>query len=252
MPALLPDLLPDLAALLWPTECVSCGAADRDCCDACLAELRVHGDVLSGSIDRWPVYAAGTYTGPLRAVLIACKHHGQTGFARELGEQLRGPLRVALHLCQRTAPGRAMPLLVPAPSRPARVRQRGFQHVETMIAAAVRGARLDGVPLPEARQVRALRALPGRVGQVGLTPTQRLHNARQVAVRRGATHRIRGRDVVLVDDIVTTGATSLAACEALQHAGARVVAVASVCTVESRIGSGKQVFNNHRDTRGIV
>lgn len=244
-------LVLDLAALLWPTSCVACGAPDRDCCDRCLAVLRASCGRVGcvplpvrppqaparpgASVLPWRpgrpappggtgtprrAFVAGPYTGPLRALLVACKHGGRTGFARLLGAHLRSPLEAAL----RCARGPAPPLLVAVPSRPAKVRERGYRHLELVLHAA--GARAPRFGL------RALRTLPGRTGQVGLDAEARWRNAERIAVRRSAVRRLAGREVVLVDDVVTTGATAAAACAELSAAGAEVVAVIALCGVE--------------------
>lgn len=238
--ASLAELGRDLLALLWPTRCAVCGAPDRDCCAACLAELR-----LGVGAHRWvaaPVgivaCVAGPYAEPQRALLLACKHGGRTVFAARLGELLGPPLREALGRARGPAP----PLLVVAPSRSARVRERGFQHVELIVRAAVRGGAAVATRRGSGSAGRAtarivsgaLRALPGRTAQAGLDPAARLRNAELVAVRRRARARLAGREVVLVDDVVTTGATAAACCRVLAAAGADVVAVVALCAVERR------------------
>ncbi|MFD5599159.1 phosphoribosyltransferase family protein [Leucobacter sp. NPDC058333] len=74
---------------------------------------------------------------------------------------------------------------------------------------------------------------------MGLTPAERERNAHHVAVRRSAIGRVRDRRVVLVDDIITTGASVRAARSALELAGAKVVAVVALCAAERRDALGE-------------
>lgn len=250
----------DLAALVWPTSCVSCGAADRDCCSDCRAQVRgaqvpaIWVDAPAGVT----VCAASWYSGALREMLVACKHQGRTGFARELGVRLRTPLRAVLS-------GRTGAVyVVTAPSRAARVRERGYRHVDLIVQRAIRRWVIDGEGLsdapvpsvsspppppssppssPSSRPLlspsvrllpRALRALPGRSGQVGLDAQARAENAALITTGRAARYRLRGAQVVLVDDIVTTGATVAAAKHELEAAGAEVLGIVALCAVERR------------------
>lgn len=217
-----------LLGLIWPTRCVACGVPDVECCAECRAQLRLaEGRVLRARTTAGvPVYVAGPYAGPPRALLLACKHGGRTVFARQLGALLRAPLRDAL----RNAHGRTPPVLVAAPSRASRVRARGFRHVELIARAALRGWG-PGSPRPRLLP-GVLRALPGRRAQVGLDAAARRRNAARVAVRRAARPILWHREVILVDDIVTTGATVDGACRALEGAGARVIGVVALCLVE--------------------
>ena len=215
------DLTLDLAALVWPTECVSCAAPDRDCCASCLGELRRTTPVRPLSLGV-PAFVFGPYEGPCRALLVAFKHDNRFGFRRTLGALLRGPLTAGLSLA-RSAQG---PLIVTVPSRPSRVRRRGYRHVDVLARMAMRGTTL--------RTCRALRTTRGRVGQVGLGSEGRALNAARIAVRRAFGAKVRGREVVLVDDIVTTGATVFAAREALENAGATVIAIVALCVAERR------------------
>lgn len=276
------DVWLDLLALLWPTECVGCGAPDRDLCDACgaaLARQAASTPMLCGSVPEGagaagtarppptvPLFAAAPYAGVPRELLIALKHAGRVGFARRLGPLLARPLSEALAAAEAYAgdegsAGRAAsadrsvsadrsacaPLILCVPSRSARVRQRGYRHVEEILRHTLRhlrsgrgatgGERAGGTStallLPR-RPLRALRPLAGRTGQVGLTTSQRVRNAQRIAVRSAARGRLSGRRVVIVDDVVTTGATIAAACEAVREAGAEVVAAVAICRVERR------------------
>lgn len=213
-------LLADLAALVWPVACVGCGHPNRELCGECRNAIQVATplslEVASSPI---PVYARGKYSGVLRRLLVGYKHEMRTGFARPLGEEFAHPLRAAMS--HAVVP----PLVISAPSRGASVRHRGFHHVDAVMRIA-----LHGVPDP-ATAVRALRSTRGRRGQVGLEATDREINARRIAVRSGFHSRIQGREVILVDDIFTTGATMRAAHTVLEKAGARVIAAAVVASV---------------------
>ncbi|MBL3698905.1 ComF family protein [Leucobacter luti] len=222
---ILHELLLDLLALLWPTECVGCGAADRECCASCLRALRAARPGHPPQLGT-PCFARAEYAGVMRAVLVALKHGGRVRFARELGAQLSVPLHAARAQCGAARP----PVIVPAPSRPASVRRRGFRHVELLVAAALRAQRRRGSPMPTV--LRALRTTRGRRGQVGLGPAERARNAGLLGLRRTARAALRGREVILVDDVLTTGATVLAARDTLTAAGARVVAIVVLCVAE--------------------
>jgi predicted amidophosphoribosyltransferase len=210
---LLRELRLDLLALVWPTACVCCGEPDRDCCLPCLVELQRAAPLLHPSLGV-PCAVRGGYDGPLRALLVALKHEGRTGFARELGPELRRPLLAALELCAGPGP----PVIVTAPSRRSRVRQRGYRHLDLLLDVAMRGERRPG---------------GGARGRAHRIAALRVHAAR-IAVRRSAGAVLRGREVILVDDVITTGATVLAARSALENAGARVVAVVALCAAERR------------------
>lgn len=210
----------DLAALVWPVACAGCGVSDRELCAHCrsvLADARPL--TLTSALAPVPVYARGPYNGVLRATIVAYKHGGRTGLARPLGAQFTYPLRLALRHAG------AAPLIVAAPSRAATVRRRGFRPVETLLTAALR---VDPGPTTP---VRALTATRGRRGQVGLDALARDQNAARIAVRASQRELLRGRDVVVIDDIMTTGATVRAACAVLAAEGARVTAVAVLAVV---------------------
>ena len=243
------DFMLDALALLWPVACVACGVADRELCAACRAALHAQRtkviDVRAPSGVR--VRAAGAYEDPVRAVLLAYKHQGMTGLAKPLAGRLIEPLlRAAAGECSmadswmagqqaRRLEARAPEVvLIAAPSRRARVRERGYHHIELLVSALLRELRSRGVAAGFRAFPHALRTGRGRTAQVGLTAVERERNAARVTVRARARSELAGASVVLIDDVVTTGATARAAIEALDSAGARVLGTVALCVVRRR------------------
>jgi predicted amidophosphoribosyltransferase len=168
-----------------------------------------------------PVVAAGEYGGALRSALLAYKERGQRALAGPLAAYLSDAVDVGhRQFCQRGEPA---PLLVPVPSSRSAARQRGGDHLLRLVAEVAPQNGLDVLP--------ALR-LPGRGrDSAGLSAAQRSANL---------THRMRAipvlsdRPVLIVDDIVTTGATLTEASRALQAAGWRVSGAAVIAATKLR------------------
>jgi predicted amidophosphoribosyltransferase len=166
-----------------------------------------------------PVYALADYSGPARRAVLAYKERGR----RELAGVLGGLLAAALPRLPELAPGQT-PVLVPVPSRPAGARVRGGQHMLRVAARCV--ARLSdhgraAVVHPVLRMDRRVR------DSAGLGAAERLANLAG-RLRYVPSAAVRG-PVVLLDDVVTTGATAAACCAELARAGLTVASVLA-CT----------------------
>lgn len=200
--------------LVLPLQCGGCGAVTTRWCDACAAELAVKDDEPHLATPRLdpgvPVFSLGRYAGARRAAVVAVKEHGRA----DLIEPLAGALRTGLtHLSEWGIVD--VPLtVVPAPTRRWAARRRGGDPVTRMARAAT--ADLSGVSV-----VTALRTRPLVADSVGLSGSDRQRNlAGRVKVAQSVTG-----DVLVVDDIVTTGATAGESVRVLHAIGARVVAV---------------------------
>lgn len=218
-----PGVLADLLDLVLPRDCAGCGERGRTLCERCSLVLRgapsVHRPTPApAGLPR--VTAAGAYDGVLRALLLAHKERGRTALARPLGGALAAA--AAAH-----GPGL---LLVPVPSARAAVRQRGHDHARRLAAAAARelGRRSAALLVP-ARTV---------ADQAGLSAGDRAANL-SGALR--ARRRLDGLPVLVVDDVVTTGATLAEAARALRAAGADVRGAAVVAATLRRAPSGRVV-----------
>lgn len=196
----------EAVAVLWPRACAGCGASDAAVCGACRAALA--GPLVRERLGGLPLVAAAHYGGAARAIVRAAKEHGGGAEAAALAAGLARALAAA--------PGGDEAVVVRVPSSREGLRRRGFDPVRLVLRRA-------GVAAPALRRV-------GREGtQKGRAAGERRAAARgSLAVPAVLARRLRGREVVVVDDVVTTGATALEAVRALRAAGARPVAIAAV------------------------
>jgi ComF family protein len=141
----------------------------------------------------------------LRAAIHALKYRGKRRLAARLADELLAVAGVRDLLS-------ADAVLVPVPLHPRRRRQRGFN--QSALLARALGAR-TGLPV-----VEALRRRRDTDAQTGLSAAARRANVRGAFVARVPPALLRGRPVVMVDDVVTTGATATACARALAGAGA--------------------------------
>ncbi|MGL4256646.1 MAG: ComF family protein [Microbacterium sp.] len=218
--------LSDALALVLPVVCAGCGAPDASLCEECAAALRPSP---ARRIIRPPggpveVWSGLPFDGVAARVVRAIKEDGRTPLARPLAPAVRAAFdRVAV----------AGAVVVPLPTSRAAYRRRGFRVPDLLAARA-------GLP------VTRLLTIARRTGdQRGLARDARRANVALSLVSRPAA----GRRVVVLDDVVTTGASLEEAVRALRDAGADVVgAVTAAATALRANGRGTpgDAFETHR------
>lgn len=200
--------------LVLPLECGGCRTSSTRWCDACAAALLVQADephVVAPRVDPGvPVFALGRYAGPRRQAVVALKEHGRV----DLVGPLARPLALGIHrLAVWGVVG--LPLtVVPAPTRRWAARRRGGDPVARLAVAATAGH-------PQITVVQGLRTIGRARDSVGLSTGARERN---IAGRVRPLSRPDG-EVLLVDDVVTTGATAREAVRVLRDEGASISAV---------------------------
>lgn len=212
------DRLLDVAL---PAACAGCGIEGDPVCDACLPAIRSRTGLPAGTplgLGEGPpdpllqLEWCSPFAGVTRRALHALKYAGERRLAVPLGLAIAARWERA---------GRGGDLLVPVPVHEGRRRERGYDQAALLATAAAASL---GLPwLPAAARTRATDP------QYRLDRRHRASNvARAFAPVPRAAPRLHGRWVVLVDDVVTTGATLTACADALLAAGAAAVSAVTV------------------------
>lgn len=210
-------LLQDLLDLVLPRSCAGCDAGGPVLCAACRQVLAgpptgfVRPQPCPAGLP--PIVAALPYEGVAAALLLGHKERGRLHLTRPLGVTLASAARLLA-----TGPV----LLCPVPSAPAAVRARGHDHAWRLTSAT---ARALAVPA-----TRLLLPTRGVADQAGLSTAARAANLAGALRARPPTTTLR---VIVVDDVITTGATLVEATRALRAAG-HDVAGAAVLAATSR------------------
>jgi ComF family protein len=204
-----------LALQIKPPRCSSCGLPFQNFEDA--------PDHLCGNcILQMPSYSGarsfGYYTAELSRTVQELKFHGRRNLAG-----LLAPLMTAAFY---ESWGREdFDLIVPVPLHPRRRRERGYNQSELLARSL---ARQIAIPF-----LRALVRVRATLPQVGLTDTERRENVRK-AFRCAYPQRVSGKRILLIDDVMTTGATVASAAQTLLECSALRVSVLTI----ARVGKG--------------
>ncbi|MGH2494113.1 MAG: ComF family protein [Ktedonobacteraceae bacterium] len=213
--------------LLYPPQCAGCQRNGYVLCSACLAQIRPLTSIcqrcstplsaggMCASCQSSPLKLSGlravsAYQEPLRSFIHALKYDGNTRLAQPLGGLLVQAYRAAGSI---RADG-----LVPVPLHSERYRRRGYNHAALLAQVC---AAQTGIPLFENMLVRHRATL----AQVGLKPRERQQNVLGAfsCAPEFLGGQLRGRAILLIDDVSTTASTLEACAAPLFAAGATSV-----------------------------
>jgi ComF family protein len=167
--------------------------------------------------------AFGNYAGELRELLHLLKYEQVRPAADVLGRCLAAAIQQL-----RPAFDQTPPLVVPVPLHARKRRERGFNQTELIGRSAIKHLAAQGMPLEIS--TRLLKRQRATSSQTGLTRHQRRANLRG-AFTLGHRDAIRERDILVVDDVYTTGTTISECARLLVRGGAKRVFVATVARV---------------------
>jgi ComF family protein len=223
--ATIPNRLLDLA---FPARCPGCGREGPPICGGCARALDARLELPAGVAIGLPsdipapllqLEWCAPFSGMVRRTLHELKYGGETRLATPLGEAIARRWR-------RAAAGGDV--LVPVPVHVERARRRGYDQAELLAGAAATALGLPCASILERRRATT--------AQFDLDRRSRLSNVRGAFRLRsgpagGAStpnRRLAGQWIVLIDDVVTTGATLSACAEPLLEAGAIGVSAITV------------------------
>ena len=170
-------------------------------------------------------YCFGAYEGTLRELIHLYKYSGVRTLSQPLGDLLAAALPLDL----------GFDAVTPVPLHWRRQWQRGFNQSELLSRAI---AHRRGIPV-----VRALRRSRATQTQAGLSNTGRRHNVAAAFRCARAAKKLKGRRVLLIDDVMTTGSTAAACARTLKQAGAAKVVLLTVARVDRRFEAGAERTN---------
>jgi len=239
----------DARDLIFPPHCPGCGGhldpeAGAALCPTCHRDLPLPGEPLCagcgiavatasatfcpscrGRCDMDAVVFAAPYAGTAKELVHRFKYQADFAAGHFLAHALADRVAAAL-------PG-GVDLLVPVPLHRRRLADRGFNQA-ALLAREI--ARRLGLPVAAA----ALRRATNTRTLAGLHPEERSRELRDAFMVRHA-EQVAGRRVLLVDDVLTTGATAAGCCRALKDTGAAWVGVAVAARVLLPLRRGEVV-----------
>lgn len=220
-------MLEDLIDIIFPASCLACGEKPKPICERCIP-------VFGAPVTEGNLYFASELNLELGAVLSALKDKNRTALLPVLARGLQPCLQLAIAELQPE-------LLVCPPSSKAQYRKRGFNPALEIFSRANR----SGLAITD----RLLKFDRQPKDQRGLSKSERHLNTQNLFIAQ----RI-GARVMLVDDVLTTGSTLMAATVALQQAGAKIV---GSCVLARRLElfgheneNGRSLFRYQRLTGG--
>lgn len=218
----LAGLTADLVDLVIPRECLGCARGGRSLCDTCrdgAIDVR-RRDPIPRPAGLPPCYSAAGYDGVVRDAIIAHKERGDWSLTEPLGVLLAAALSEAIGQLRQVT-------VVPIPTSRAAIRARGDDSVVLVARSAARHLRAQGVGVDV---VHGLREARRRRDQSGLGSRDRAANLHGAYARRGAAPL--RQPVIVVDDIVTTGATL---AEGIRAIGVPSPAVVTIAATQRRM-----------------
>lgn len=212
-----------LLDLLIPARCASCGKPGAPCCAACQTAWGSLSEIARGPTSGLvPVYALARYADEARRLILAYKERGRRDLAPFLGRAVAEALEALPHPHPHPDTERC---LVPVPSRRHASRVRGGPHLQRLAEECAKALAEKGIP---AAVAPALKLRPGVRDAARLTRAERAANldGRVRLVPDAAPPR--GAPVILLDDVITTGATAAACTRILDASGIHVFAVVAL------------------------
>jgi competence protein ComFC len=202
--------------LLYPPRCALCGRVDIPLCQSCQNQLAAlpHIPITAEMAPLAGIAATMTHTGLLRQSVHALKYNQGTVLAEPLG------IRLAQRLMELQWP---VDLIVPVPLSNERLAERGFNQSQLLANELSRNI---VIPCMQAALTRTRTTR----SQVGLNAAQRQANV--AAAFQGDPARLASKTVLVIDDVLTTGATLAACAQAALDAGAVAVYGLTLCRAE--------------------
>lgn len=223
--------------IVLPRGCAGCDAPDEVLCAACMRLLhkppRCQSMEMRGDQEAVAVWSCAAYRGRVRRAILAWKDHDDVELDSLFGACMAS---LALHddmrsLIQQALSSASEPVLViPAPSSRRSLARRGRKHLMPLVQAVSMALETDKVP-SQCYDALVMRGVRSKSVQSHSRSARARRVQGHMNLRRGMS--VSGRCVVLVDDIITSGATLRQCAKVIEDSGGRVLAAMTLaCAVQ--------------------
>lgn len=226
-------ILSRMLDLIFPARCAGCGRGGSYLCAVCLS----NSPIAERETERW-VFSLFDYRHPaIKKALWLLKYKNKTGLAASFAEALSGKIQEEL-ADMAVMENFLDPILIPIPLSRKRHKERGYNQAELICREILRLSKINHLSPPSAPLSLTRRGVGGEVftliNNILIKPKETEHQAR-IENRRERLKNIVGsfavqnaelvknRNIILIDDITTTGATLSEARKVLRQAGARKI-----------------------------
>jgi predicted amidophosphoribosyltransferase len=214
--------LRSLRSLVFPPACLGCGESGTNICARCRKLFTI--SPTRSYLDQLPLFITARYQERTAGIVLAAKEAGNANAKAALAGALLGPLE---QLLNSSVAGKVA--LLPMPSRASANRRRGCDH-GAKLATAVCDLLAPDWPTVQISVIPIFRHNRRVKDQTGLTPKERGENLLQAfSLDPEQFLRLPGQDLVLLDDVITTGATVREGVRALKLANLAPLAVIAAC-----------------------
>lgn len=224
----IPAAVLDAWSVISPVTCAGCGADDRALCASCRASLTARPHLHLVESSSLAITTALDYEGCVQRAVIAYKEQSRTDIARVLAAALREAIIAAVRVTRESGPDNGWPRergpieLVAIPSNRRSLRARGYEPVPLLLSKT--GLPRAAPVLLRARATLSQKTLDRESRHTNLTLSLR------------ARHPLDGRRFLLIDDVVTTGATLSEAMRAISDASGIVIGAATLAATPRKFG----------------
>lgn len=203
-----------LINLLFPQHCLTCKTKlhpeyNKPVCQKCWGKIKMASPAVF-RFNRFGIrrlYAACDYEGIIRECVHKFKYNGEIGLAKTLGELL-------CDFAAKNVDFKKIDYIVPVPLHPVKMRQRGYNQAQLLAEVVSQEFKI--------KLLKVLKRKKYTAAQAGLNKLGRLKNVRK-AFSVKETGKIKGKRILLIDDVYTTGATSNACAKLMLNKGAEHV-----------------------------
>ena len=203
----------EFCQLLFPTRCFGCNVIGLPICAKCRREWHPH--YYSTQIAKLQIHSGVMYSPIASKIILAAKENGLAGADTLVIDSIIHVLSVARFDDHNIR-------LVPIPSSPSARRRRGRSFIVDITSKI---GRQLGIPVSDSLEL--CRKVVDQSGLDAATRAENMHGA--FALKRGAFPR---GDLILIDDVVTTGATLTEAAKVLRLQGLHVLASVTACVAQ--------------------